>query len=366
MNNERLERLQDAILQHGLDGVALVPGSNLYYISGISAHLSERPLVFFVPADDEAAIIIPRLEESKAHKAGIGGDRIFSWGDEEGYTDAFQRACAFLELSDYLLGVEALRMRVLELELLRRYAPGLNTAHAEPVLDELRMRKDAQELAAMAEAAQIAQVALERLLPRMEPGVTERQAAAWLSGELLQAGSGPLPFEPIVAFGANSAVPHAVPGDRELRAGELVLFDWGASVDGYASDITRTFALGEVDDELRTIYELVKAANEAGRQASRPGATGQDIDRATRQVIVRGGYGDYFVHRTGHGLGLEAHESPGIVEGNGEPLPENAVFTVEPGIYLPGRGGVRIEDNVVLTAGGHRSLTTMPRDFRTL
>lgn len=366
MNEERLGKLREGVLRNGLDGVAVVPGPNLFYLSGIHAHLSERPLVLFVPADDDAAIIIPRLEESKAHEAGIDEERIFSWSDEEGYTGAFQRACAYLELSDYLLGVEALRMRVLELEMLRRYAPGLNTAHAEPVIDALRMRKDATELAAMSEAAQIAQAALERLLPVLEPGVTERQAAAWLSRELLDAGSGPLPFEPIVAFGANSAVPHAVPGDNVLREGQLLLFDWGASVDGYASDITRTYALGEVDEELRRVYELVRAANEAGRQASRPGASGQDIDRATRAVIERGGYGDAFIHRTGHGLGLEAHESPGIVEGNTEALPEGAVFTIEPGIYLPGRGGVRIEDNVVLTGDGHRSLTTLSRDFTTL
>ncbi len=366
MNSERLEKLQHAILHHGLDGVAIVPGPNLFYLSGINAHLSERPLVLFVPADDEPAIIVPRLEESKAHEAGLARERIFSWSDEEGYTDAFQRACAYLELSDYLLGVEALRMRVLELELLRRYAPGLNTAHAEPALDELRMRKDQQELAAMAYAAQIAETALEKLLPQLRPGVTERQAAAWLARELLDAGSGPLPFEPIVAFGANSAVPHAIPGDGELREGQLALFDWGASVDSYASDITRTFAVGRLSSELREVYDLVKAANEAGRQAARPGASGQDIDRAARRVIARGGYGDYFVHRTGHGLGLEAHESPGIVEGNATPLPEGAVFTIEPGIYLPGRGGVRIEDNVVLTAAGHRSLTTMARDLRTL
>lgn len=143
----------------------------------------------------------------------------------------------------------------------------------------------------------------------------------------------------------------------------MILIDWGASYDGYVSDITRTYAMGPLDEELRRVYELVQAANAAARQAARPGASGEDIDRAARTVIDAGGYGDYFVHRTGHGLGLEGHESPGIVQGNKEPLPVGAAFTIEPGIYLPGRGGVRIEDDVVLAAEGHRLLTTLPRDL---
>lgn len=363
MNTARLHKLQQQTLHHGLDGLALVPGPNLLYIGGIHAHLSERPLVLFLPADDEPAIIIPRLEASKAHDAGIDPQRIFVWSDEEGYTGAFQRACAYLELSDYLLGVEALRMRVLELELLRRYAPGLSTTHAEPVLDSLRIIKDEQELSAMQQAADIAQVAIERTLSALKPGLTELQVAGMLRRELFAAGSGPLPFEPIVAFGANSAVPHAVPGDAPLREGQLIIIDWGASVDGYASDITRTYALGRINDELRRIYTLVQEANAAARQAARSGVSGQDIDRAARAVIVNGGYGDHFVHRTGHGLGLEAHESPEIKEGATDPLPAGAVFTIEPGIYLPDRGGVRIEDDVVLTAEGCRSLTTLPRDL---
>jgi Xaa-Pro dipeptidase len=338
----------------------------MVYISGIDAHLSERPIVLFLPVDDEPAVIIPRLEASKAAEAGIDRERIFAWSDEEGYTGAFQLACAFLELSDYLLGVEALRMRVLELELLRRYAPGLSTAHAEPVLDMLRMRKDATEVEAMARAAQIAEAAIEEVLPSIAPGQTEKEVAAKLMSALLAAGAEALPFAPIVAAGPNSAVPHAVPTDRPLQAGDLLIVDWGAVYQGYVSDITRTYALGAIDDELRQIYKLVQAANAAGRAQARPGASGQDIDRAARAVIVDGGYGDAFVHRTGHGLGMEAHESPSLVEGNREPLPVGAAFTVEPGIYLAGRGGVRIEDDVVLTAEGARTLTTLSRDLVTL
>ncbi|MFW6184508.1 MAG: M24 family metallopeptidase, partial [Chloroflexota bacterium] len=221
MNDQRLERLQEETLAHGLDGLALVPGPNMIYVSGIHAHLSERPIVLFLPADDEPAIIIPRLEASKAEAAGLDADRIFAWGDEEGYTGAFQQACAHLELSDYLLGVEALRMRVLELELLRRYAPGLTTSHAEEVLDGVRLSKDEQELAAMEQAVAIAQQAMERLLPQLAPGMTEKQVASELVRELLAAGSESLPFDPIVSAGPNGASPHAVPTDRAIEEGDF-------------------------------------------------------------------------------------------------------------------------------------------------
>jgi Xaa-Pro dipeptidase len=363
MNNQRIKRLTDEILANGLDGVALLPGANLLYLTGIHAHLSERPLVLFLPADDAPSIIIPTLEAAKAEAAGIPADHIFAWSDEEGYTGAFQRACAHLELSDFLLGVEALTMRVLEWELLHRYAPGLTTAHVEPITAVLRMQKDADELAAMERAVAAAETAMTRLLPQIKIGQTEKQIAAMLTNELLLAGAQAMPFGPIVSAGPNGASPHAVPTDRPIQAGDLLVIDWGAIVDDYPSDITRTYAVGEVNEESRRIYRLVQEANARGKAAARPGATCAAVDQAARAAIAAGGYGDYFIHRTGHGLGLEVHEPPYMMAGNQQKLAEGMVFTVEPGIYVPGLGGVRIEDDLVVTAGGHRSLTSLPRDL---
>lgn len=363
MNQTRLQTLKQKILDFGLDGVALAPGPNMLYVSGIHVHLSERPIILFLPADDDPAIVIPTLEAMKAEAAGIPQERIFGWTDEEGYTAAFQQACAHLELSDYLLGVEALHMRVLELELLQRYAPGLQTSHAEPILAALRMRKDDAELAAMERAIQVAEAAMERLLPRIRVGQTEKEVAALLTQELLSGGGEQIAFGPIVSAGPNSASPHATPTERPLQSGDLLVIDWGVFVDDYPSDITRTFAVGEVDDELRRVYAVVREANAAGKAAARPGAAGQDVDRAARRVIDEAGYGDYFIHRTGHGLGLEVHEPPFMREGYTEPLQVGNTFTVEPGVYLPGRGGVRIEDDVLVTVDGFRSLTTFSRDL---
>lgn len=363
MNEERAKKLNEEVRAQGLDGIALVPGPNLTYVSGIHTHLSERPIVLFLPVDDEPAIIIPVLEASKAEDAGISLKRIFVWSDEDGYAGAFERASSGLGLSDFRLGVEALRMRVLEMEMLHRYAPRLATSPADPIMDALRLRKDADELAAMERAVAAAEAAMHSMLPQIKPGLTEKEVAAMLTAEILGAGADALAFNPIVSAGPNSASPHATPTNRRLRDGDPLVIDWGASVDGYVSDITRTFGVGHLDEEFRLIYDVVKAANAAGVAAAEPGASGEAIDRAARSVIENAGYDDYFIHRTGHGLGMEAHESPSLVAGNTDPLPEGAVFTVEPGIYLPKQGGVRIEDDVVITADGRRSLTTFPREL---
>ncbi|MCP4426307.1 MAG: aminopeptidase P family protein [Chloroflexi bacterium] len=362
----RITQLTQEILSHGVDGIALVPGPNMVYLSGIHCHLSERPIVLFYPADDDPAIIIPTLEAMKARAAGIPEERIFAWTDDEGYTGAFQKACAYLELSDYLLGVEALHMRVLELELLQRYAPGLTIAHAEPIMSGLRLVKDDDELAAMEKAVAVAEKAMEQLILRIKIGMTEKQIAAMLTQLQMDNGADSIAFGPIVSAGPNSASPHAVPTERPLQSGDLLVIDWGCYVDEYPSDITRTFAVGELEPEFKRIYDLVKQANAQGKAVVRPGATGRDVDRAARAIIADADYGDYFIHRTGHGLGLEIHEPPYMMEGNAEPLTAGNVFTVEPGIYLPGRGGVRIEDDVVVTAGGHRSLTTFSRELITV
>lgn len=366
MNQRRLEKLKYQIDAHGLDGIALVPGPNMVYISGIRCHLSERPIVLFIPADDDPAIIIPTLEAMKAEAAGIPAERIFAWSDEEGYMGAFQRACAYLELADYLLGVEFFHMRVLELQILQRYAPGLQTARAETVIEPLRMVKESDEVAAMEKAVAIAEKSMKRLVPRIKIGMTEKQVAAMLMQELLANGADSLSFSPIVCAGPNSALPHAVPTDRPLQKGDLLTIDWGVYVDDYPSDITRTFAVGELEPELAHIYEVVKQANAVGREAARPGVTGQEVDQMTREVIEDAGYGEFFIHRTGHGLGLEVHEPPDMSPTNTRPLVEGNVFTIEPGIYLPGRGGVRIEDNVVVTLDGARTLTSFPRDLITV
>jgi Xaa-Pro aminopeptidase len=223
------------------------------------------------------------------------------------------------------------------------------------------MAKDAAELAIMERAAQIVEAGLARAIAQIRVGMTERQLSKIVSEEIVAAGGEGESFENIVASGPNGANPHHSNGDRAFVSGDLIIIDCGARYRGYISDTTRTVALGEPGDEARAVYELVRRANEAGKAAARPEATGAEVDAAARQVIDAGGYGEYFIHRTGHGIGLEVHELPNIVAGSDEPLAPGTTFTVEPGIYIPGKLGVRIEDDVVITPDGARSLTSMDR-----
>jgi Xaa-Pro dipeptidase len=216
----------------------------------------------------------------------------------------------------------------------------------------------------MREAVAIAQRALQASLPTIRAGVTERELAAELTLQLLRAGSQTdMPFSPIVASGPNSANPHAIPTGRALARGDLLVLDWGATYGGYVSDLTRTLAIGEIDAELKKIYAVVAEANAAGQAAARPGLPAGDVDRAARRVIEAAGYGEFFIHRTGHGIGMEGHEAPYIYAENKLILAPGMTFTIEPGIYLPGRGGVRIEDNIVITETGSESLSDWSREL---
>ena len=241
------------------------------------------------------------------------------------------------------------------------------SSSAEETLAGLRLYKDHDELVAIKKAVEIAEAALLNTLPLIKIGMSERMVASELIQQLFKAGSdAEMPFSPIVSAGPNSANPHASPSDYVLRNGDLLVIDWGASHAGYLSDLTRTFALGEPEPEYQRIAGIVLQANEAGRKAAGPGVPAEDVDRAARRVIEQAGYGEYFIHRTGHGLGRESHEEPYIRIGNRLALAPGMVFTIEPGIYIPNKNGVRIEDNVVITSVGAECLSSLPRELLTI
>jgi Xaa-Pro aminopeptidase len=227
------------------------------------------------------------------------------------------------------------------------------------------LKKDQGEVELMRRAVHIAQNALEATIPLIRIGMSERELASELVLQMLKNGSDPeLPFAPIVSSGPNSTTPHASPTERKLQAGDMLVVDWGAAYDGYVSDLTRTFAVGEVDAEFQKIHKIVQQANAAARATGRPGIPCAEVDKAARVVIEQAGYGNYFTHRTGHGIGMEGHDEPYIRGDNLQLLEPGMAYTVEPGIYLRGRNGVRIEDNVVVTESGTDCLSDMPREIR--
>jgi Xaa-Pro dipeptidase len=364
MFEKRLARLRTILAAAELDAVAINASHTLTYLTGLSFHLMERPVVGLFHTDRNPILVLPELELAKL-KASSLEVQSFPYGEDPGtWQQAFQDAWQALDVDAGPVGYDPLTLRMLEYGLLNAVAPGTEFVPAGGELAQLRIIKDQTELAAIRRAVEIAESALTATTRHIRLDMSERELAAELTLQLLQHGSDTeLPFQPIVASGPNSAIPHATPTPRRLSAGDLLILDWGARVDGYISDITRTFAVGEVDVELEHIHQVVLDSNTSGRKAVQPGVPCGEIDQAARRVIQQAGFGELFTHRTGHGIGLEAHEAPSIRAGESLELAPGMTFTVEPGIYLPGRGGVRIEDNVLVTPKGARSLTTLRRDL---
>ena len=357
-------KLIESMRAFGLDAIVINPSASLHYLTGLDFHLSERPIVFILPVEGFPVVVLPELEVAKIEKTSFPV-RVFSYGENpEHWRQVFKSAFQHAKLEYADIGVEPRALRVLELNLLKQAALSANFTSVEDLFEVLRVVKDESEIQAMRKAVKIAQNALISIIPKIKIGVTEREIAAELTVQLLKHGSLPqLPFFPIVSSGPNSANPHASPSDRKLAEGDLLVIDYGANVNGYLSDITRTFAIGDAESEYERIAEIVLAANQAGHAAAKPGNSFGEIDRAARKIIEKAGYGEFFIHRTGHGLGLEAHESPYIRSDNDGLIQKGMSFTIEPGIYLPGRGGVRIEDDIIITEFGSESLTTLPREL---
>ncbi len=367
MTLQRYSRLSELMKVHGFEIVVINPGPSLTYLTGLHFHLMERPTLLICRTGHKPVLILPELERGKTASSSIDLVPITFGDDPSTWPLVIKKALQSLDIYHGKIAVEPTRLRYMEMDLLTRAIPELEFVNGESVFTSLRIQKDPGEINAMRKAVDIAQTALKATIPMIHPGVTELEVASALTIELLKAGSSTeLPFQPIVASGPNSANPHAVPTQRQLETGDLVVIDWGATYEDYCSDLTRTFAIGQISAELRQVYETVRFANEAGRKAGQPEIEAGEVDRAARKVIEDAGYGEYFTHRTGHGLGMEGHEAPYMFGTNTLSLNIGMVYTVEPGIYLPGKGGVRIEDDVVVTQDGSESLSDFPRELQIL
>ncbi len=345
----------------GLDAVALVPGPNFHRLFGKDFHTNERPLVVVIPVDGAPAAVVPNLELGSFAPIGFEGE-VFDWRDQDGHAAAFAALAAARPLRR--LGVEGQVMRVFVDQALRAANPGLEIVDAEASISGLRLRKTPEEIAALERAIAVSEAALAETLAAVRVGQTETQVENMLSRNLFGAGAEDFSFAPIVAAGDNSAKPHAkARPDYALRAGDALLIDFGARLDGLCADITRTVFVAEVSDEGRAVYETVRAANEIGHAATRPGATAHDVDDAVISALEASPYADRIRTKTGHGLGRAVHEAPYIMRGNAERLEPGMVFTIEPGLYRLGGFGVRIEDDVLVTEAGSRTLTAFPRDL---
>lgn len=348
----------------GVDAVALVPGPNFTRAIGHAFMSHERPFLVVIPVKGPPAALVPNLELASWAQVGFGGET-FDWRDQTGHDGAFAALMAHLGIAS--LGVEGQVMRVFVHHALLRARPGLRIIDAEREISGLRMIKSAADLAALQAAIDISERALARLLPSVRRGQSEKDIEQRLVQALFAEGADDLSFPPIVAAADNSARPHAsARADYALRAGDALLLDFGARKDGFAADITRTVFLEHATDEARAVYETVLAANLRGFEVTRAGVTAHQVDDAVTGVLEASPFAGRIRTKTGHGLGREVHEAPYIMRGNHQPLPEGTVYTNEPGLYLEGAFGVRIEDDVLVTADGARALTRFPKDLMVL
>ncbi|MEJ2854407.1 MULTISPECIES: M24 family metallopeptidase [unclassified Saccharothrix] len=355
----RLDKAATAASVAGVDALLISPGSDLRYLIGAGGSSFERLTCLVLPVGGTPVLVVPKLEQPGY--AGIPTDRlgvdVVTWVDGE---DPYALVRGALKgtrvaVSDMMPALHTLGLRD---------AIGGEQVLAGPVLRELRMRKDASEVAALRTAG----AAIDRVHARMgewlRPGRTEAEVGADIAAAIVAEGHVQADFV-IVGSGPNGASPHHSLSDRVIEAGDVVVVDIGGPIaEGYCSDSTRNYVLGEPRDaDVWETYAVLQAAQKAAVEAVRPGVTCEQVDAAARQVIADAGFGEFFVHRTGHGIGLDVHEEPYIVGGNDLPLEPGMAFSVEPGIYLPGRWGSRIEDIVVVTEDGVESVNNRPREL---
>ncbi len=357
----RLAAVAEAAGKAGLDALLLTPGPDLRYVVGYDAHALERLTCLAVPAPGagEPFLVVPSLElpAAQASPAGRAGIDIVPWDETDDPYALVARRLGHpraVGLADRMWALMVLRLRAA--------LPDARQELASAALSPLRSVKSGAEIAALREAGQAIDRVHERVPHWLRAGRTEEQVAADISDAILAEGHSRVDFA-IVASGPNAASPHHAAGDRVLREGDAVVVDIGGTMpSGYCSDCTRTYVIGEPPDGFPDYYQVLKDAQAAACDAVRPGVSAESIDAAAREPIAAAGYGAYFVHRTGHGIGLETHEDPYIVAGNAEPLLPGHAFSIEPGIY-PGSQGARIEDIVVVTQDGCERLNTVTREL---
>lgn len=365
---ERFDTLRQNMVRKKIDYIIILPGHNFRYMTGLKYDPLERLSFMMIGSEHgDAYFFLPKVETARIEalsKLNIDFD-VFMWNDETGPEKELDTLKKVFGSRQVKIGVE---FNCFTLARKNQLSELIHNAVLEDTTEafyELRLKKGKDEIRQFHTASGISDEALKNVIDALETDISEREISNRIKIELLKLGSESLPvdFKPIVATGPNSANPHTQSGEDVLKNGQTLLIDTGACWQGYAIDITRTFLIEPVDSEMKKIYQTVYEANKKAIESVRPGIEPDQVDRMARDVIEDAGYGKFFTHRTGHGIGLEEHEPPWIVSGNMSPLEPGMTFTIEPGIYIPKLGGIRIEDNVLVTEEGYELLTKYPKDL---
>ena len=362
LHKDRLKKLMDELTKSGVDAIFLGPSSDLEYLAELKLFPDARTKGLMVSKSGAIFALTPLLYREDM-EALLGKDvNYLIWADHEGFQTAFKKGCQTMNLEGARVAINSGVSGVELLEMMTCLSAQF--VNGKGMLDPIRSRKDEQEMNLMRQSSQIADKCMEKVREYLRVGILEKELSEQIKIFFHEEGAEGLSFDPIVASGPNGSMPHYSGNNREIQKGDFVVVDMGGRYKQYCSDITRTFCMGEPTDEQKHVYKIVLEAQKAGEAAVLPNNTGQDVDRAARKVIVDAGYGDNFLNRVGHGIGIAVHESPYIIEGNARPLHPGNVFSIEPGIYLPGKFGVRIENLVAVTDDGSKEvLNKFPRDL---
>lgn len=348
---------------NGIDVSIITSTENVFYLSGFYSDPHERVLGLILFQEEEPILVCPAMEKEDAKESGWNYD-IIGYNDIENPWELVGKAIHARIQSVSRVSIEKEHMNVARLEAISSLLPHAEFLSAEEKLRKLRMIKDAKEISILREACKLADYAVEVGCAEINEGKSEIEIVAAIEYELKKKGVTDMSFATMVLTGTNGASPHGTPGSTKIQKGDLVLFDLGVIVDGYCSDITRTVAYGDINDKQKEIYDTVLKAQLAAIEASKPGVTCADVDSIARRTISDAGYGEYFPHRLGHGLGIGVHEYPSLTETNPLALEAGMVYTIEPGIYVPNVAGVRIEDDVLVTENGVEILTKFPKQLQ--
>ena len=356
-----IEKAVKLLKEKQVKALILSPSANMNYLTGFNTFPGERLLVNILTDTGENIFIVPKLYESEVREKAEF-DQIYSWNDTQDPVLLIEKIAEKHGLSNCTIAVEE-TMWFTAFDKLLKTLTNINYIHASEILGELRQCKSKTESDKMRKASQTADRALENILHYIKPGIRESEVRDMLEAEMKKLGAAGPSFPTIIGSGPNSALCHYATGERVLQEGDSLVMDFGCILDSYCSDITRTIVIGHASDKYKSIYEILKKAQQLAIEKVKPGVKACEIDAAARSYIAEMGFGDYFIHRTGHGIGLEVHELPYITETSERVLKPGMVFSIEPGIYLEGEFGIRIEDLVMVTEDGVEVLNKFSKNL---
>lgn len=362
---KRMRKIQEILREQGIDYLVLAPSANMYYVTGLKTVADERLQALVIGRKGLPLLVLPEMYKEIASSGNGTNWELATWADDKNPVDLIRGEIGETPGKEGKVGVDD-RMWASHFLAVQKAFGGAAFFPGSQVMKEVRVYKDEKELDLLRRSGALIDRVMEKVAEKLKPGVREKEVAAFVESQVKKEGADSISFKPIVAFGPGGASPHHESGERVLETGDLAIIDIGAVYQGYCSDITRTFCLGKATPEMKKVYQAVQAANEAGFKAAVQGTPCEEVDRAARDAITQAGYGSFFLHRTGHGIGLDYHEEPYLVAGNAAPLETGMAFSVEPGIYLAGKFGVRIEDIAAVTAEDTVRFNHFPRDLMEL